>query len=97
MTEGRPGGRSLSVQMPARKTRNAGQVKPAAGNQPDPDPHNNSYRTQVINGFLEALDSLKYVEGVMIVATTNYPDKIDAAVLRPGRIDVRAQVPLPRS
>ncbi|MCQ0090503.1 AAA family ATPase [Roseovarius sp. M141] len=67
----------------------------AVGDRADPDPHNNSYRAQVINGFLEALDSLAYIEGVMIVATTNYPDKIDAAVLRPGRIDIKAQVPLP--
>ncbi|MCQ0093963.1 AAA family ATPase [Roseovarius sp. M141] len=67
----------------------------AVGDRADPDPHNNSYRAQVINAFLEALDSLKYIEGVMIVATTNFPDKIDAAVLRPGRIDIKAQVPLP--
>ncbi len=67
----------------------------AVGDRADPDPHNGSYRQQVINGFLEALDGLKYIEGVMIVGTTNYPDKIDAAVLRPGRIDIKAQVPLP--
>lgn len=67
----------------------------AVGDRADPDPHNGSYRQQVINGFLEALDTLKYIEGVMIVGTTNYPDRIDAAVLRPGRIDIKAQVPLP--
>ena len=67
----------------------------AVGDRADPDLHNSSYRQQVINGFLEALDSLKDIEGVMIVGTTNYPGKIDAAVLRPGRIDVKAQVPLP--
>ncbi len=67
----------------------------AVGDRADPDPHNRSYRQQVINGFLEALDGLRYLEGVMIVGTTNYPDKIDAAVLRPGRIDIKAQVPLP--
>ncbi|PVA08494.1 hypothetical protein DC366_18905, partial [Pelagivirga sediminicola] len=42
-----------------------------------------------------ALDGLAENEGVMLVCTTNYLDRIDAAILRPGRIDVRANVPLP--
>ncbi|WP_133176201.1 AAA family ATPase, partial [Pelagivirga sediminicola] len=42
-----------------------------------------------------ALDGLAENEGVMLVCTTNYLDRIDAAILRPGRIDARANVPLP--
>ena len=67
----------------------------AVGDRGDPERHNTNYRTQVINAFLLALDGLALNEGVMLVATTNYPDKIDAAILRPGRIDAKANVPLP--
>ncbi|WP_281968924.1 AAA family ATPase [Roseovarius nanhaiticus] len=67
----------------------------AVGDRADRERNNSNYRTQVINGFLEALDALATVEGVMVVGTTNYPDRIDAAILRPGRIDQRAEVPLP--
>ncbi|MFD0860511.1 AAA family ATPase [Roseovarius aquimarinus] len=65
------------------------------GDRADPSPMSRSYRQQVINGFLLELDHLAATEGVMLVATTNYMDRIDAAVLRPGRIDLRAEVPLP--
>ncbi|WP_281969129.1 AAA family ATPase [Roseovarius nanhaiticus] len=67
----------------------------AVGDRGDPERHNTNYRTQVINAFLLTLDGLASSEGVMLVATTNYPDKIDAAILRPGRIDAMANVPLP--
>jgi ATP-dependent Zn protease len=67
----------------------------AVGDRGDSERHNSNYRTQVINAFLLALDSLASNEGVMLVATTNYPDKIDAAILCPGRIDAKANVPLP--
>ncbi|MCV2894991.1 AAA family ATPase [Lentibacter sp. XHP0401] len=67
----------------------------AVGDRADPDPHNASYRHQVVNGFLEELDNLKHLEGVLVVGTCNYPKKIDAAVLRPGRFDIKVEVPLP--
>ena len=67
----------------------------AVGDRADPDPHNASYRHQVINGFLEQMDGLKQLEGVLVVGTCNYPGKIDAAVLRAGRFDIKVDVPLP--
>ncbi|MDN5873977.1 MAG: ATP-binding protein, partial [Sinobacteraceae bacterium] len=67
----------------------------AVGDRADPDSHNASYRHQVINGFLEEMDGLKHLEGVLVVGTCNYPDRIDAAVLRPGRFDLKVEVPLP--
>jgi cell division protease FtsH len=67
----------------------------AIGDRADPERHNSNYRQQVINAFLLALDGLASTEGVMLVATTNYAGKIDAAILRPGRIDAKANVPLP--
>jgi SpoVK/Ycf46/Vps4 family AAA+-type ATPase len=31
----------------------------------------------------------------MVVGTCNFPDRIDAAALRPGRFDMKVEVPLP--
>jgi hypothetical protein len=67
----------------------------AVGDRADVEPHNARYQLQVINGFLEEMDQLKHLEGVLVVGTCNYPDKIDAAVLRPGRFDIKVEVPLP--
>ena len=37
--------------------------------------------------FLNVLDGLIELHGVMIIITTNHPDKLDKALIRPGRID----------
>lgn len=67
----------------------------AVGSRSDPDRHANSYRTQVINGFLGHMDSIAQKEGVVVVGTCNYPERMDPAVLRAGRIDLKIRVPLP--
>jgi SpoVK/Ycf46/Vps4 family AAA+-type ATPase len=38
---------------------------------------------------LNILDGIIELHGVMIILTTNYPDRIDDALTRPGRIDFR--------
>ncbi|MFC2003066.1 AAA family ATPase [Chloroflexota bacterium] len=43
--------------------------------------------TRMTAQFLEALDGLKNVEGVMVIGTTNRIDSIDHATRRPGRFD----------
>ena len=67
----------------------------AVGSREDRDQHNRSYRTQVINAFLAEMDMIAREEGVVVVGTCNYPDTIDPAVLRAGRIDMKVSVPLP--
>ena len=67
----------------------------AVGDRSDTDRQGGRYQMQVINGFLEEMDRLKAMEGVLVVGTCNYPEKIDAAVLRPGRFDLKVEVPLP--
>jgi chaperone BCS1 len=42
-----------------------------------------------LSGLLNALDGLQTPKGVMFFMTTNFPEKLDAALLRPGRTDVR--------
>ncbi|MFB6354441.1 MAG: AAA family ATPase, partial [Halobacteriales archaeon] len=41
------------------------------------------------------LDGLEELEDVVVVATTNRPDLIDPALLRPGRLDRQVHVPVP--
>ena len=42
---------------------------------------------QVTNEFLQQVDGIKGVEGIVIVGATNRPDALDPAILRPGRFD----------
>jgi len=49
--------------------------------------HNASYVRQVINSFLECLDGTAGREGVVVVGACNNPAVMDAAILRPGRLD----------
>lgn len=56
---------------------------------------NADYKRQVINGLLECLDPSDGREGVIVVAATNFPDVIDPALLRPGRLERLIGIPLP--
>ena len=50
---------------------------------------------RVVSQLLTELDGLEELEDVVIIATTNRPDLIDAALLRPGRLDRHIHVPVP--
>jgi transitional endoplasmic reticulum ATPase len=50
---------------------------------------------RVVSQLLTELDGLEELEDVVVVATTNRPDLIDAALLRPGRLDRQVHVPVP--
>jgi len=39
--------------------------------------------------FLNILDGIIELHGIMIIMTTNYPEKIDNALIRPGRFDFK--------
>lgn len=67
----------------------------AFGDREGANEWNAQYVREVINGFLECLDGVEGREGVVIVGATNWPGKIDAAILRPGRLDRHVRVPLP--
>merc|ERR1711915_153550 len=38
--------------------------------------------------LLEVLDGVMEMDGRMLIITTNYPEKLDKALIRPGRIDM---------
>ncbi|QND41854.1 AAA family ATPase [Rhizobium leguminosarum bv. viciae] len=49
----------------------------------------------VVNALLECLDGAISREGVIVIGATNYPDNLDPALLRPGRLDRHFEIPLP--
>lgn len=56
---------------------------------------NNSVSDRVLAQLLTEMDGIESLTQVVIVAATNRPDKIDPALLRPGRLDSLIYVPLP--
>ena len=41
--------------------------------------------------LLEVLDGVMEMDGRMMIITTNYPEKLDKALIRPGRIDLKVK------
>ena len=54
-----------------------------------------SVGSRVVSQLLTELDGISHLKQVVVVAATNRPDLIDAALLRPGRIDRMLYVGLP--
>jgi cell division protease FtsH len=50
---------------------------------------------QTLNTMLVEMDGFDANEGVIVIAATNRPDTLDAALLRPGRFDRQVAVELP--
>lgn len=59
----------------------------AIGNRTDFKGDSEHYCREVVDALLECLDGADSRDGVVVVAATNYPEKIDPALLRPGRLD----------
>jgi cell division protease FtsH len=55
----------------------------------------NDEREQTLNQMLVEMDGFDTNVGVIVVAATNRPDILDAALLRPGRFDRQVYVTLP--
>ena len=55
----------------------------------------NDEREQTLNQMLVEMDGFETNVGVIVVAATNRPDILDAALLRPGRFDRQVYVTLP--
>ncbi|MBO9654465.1 MAG: AAA family ATPase [Agrobacterium tumefaciens] len=56
---------------------------------------NANYSLQVVNALLELLDGSTGREGVIVIAASNFPNNIDPALRRPGRLDRHIAIELP--
>jgi cell division protease FtsH len=54
-----------------------------------------SEHQQTINALLAAMDGFESSQGIVVIAATNRPEDLDAALLRPGRFDRKVFVPYP--
>lgn len=52
-------------------------------------------RSAALTQLLSEMDGFVPAEGVVVIGTTNRPDILDKALLRPGRFDRKVNVPLP--
>lgn len=74
-----------------KKRRREPEVLPDAWVGPHPDQTDGGALMQVFQGsigeLLNSLDGLVCSEGVVVVMTTNHPERLDPALIRPGRVD----------
>ncbi|KAF2752704.1 P-loop containing nucleoside triphosphate hydrolase protein [Pseudovirgaria hyperparasitica] len=71
-------------------------------NENDPSPGNTQpakteSTTISLSDLLNLMDGVASVEGVLLILTTNHPEKLDAALVRPGRIDQMIELGLTTS
>lgn len=55
----------------------------------------NSEQENTLNQLLVEMDGMNTVEGVVMLASTNRPDILDQALLRPGRFDRNIEIDIP--
>lgn len=68
----------------------------AVGAHRDNGPGSNDERNQTLNQLLTELDGFDTKESsIIVMAATNRPDVLDKALLRPGRLEKRVEVPYP--
>ena len=56
---------------------------------------NSVYQTDVINALLEQIQGIVTIDPVIVIGATNYPENVDPALRRAGRLDQMVELPLP--
>eukprot|EP00747_Dinoflagellata_sp_TGD_P091417 gnl/TRDRNA2_/TRDRNA2_165042_c0_seq1.p1 gnl/TRDRNA2_/TRDRNA2_165042_c0~~gnl/TRDRNA2_/TRDRNA2_165042_c0_seq1.p1 ORF type:complete len:804 (+),score=129.48 gnl/TRDRNA2_/TRDRNA2_165042_c0_seq1:316-2412(+) len=54
-----------------------------------------SHHRQTLNQILVEVDGFKQNEGLVLIAATNFPESLDKALTRAGRLDKKVVLPLP--
>lgn len=67
----------------------------AFGDRARPRDHNSAYTDYVVTALIDLLDGYEGHEGVIVMAATNHPEKLDRAIVRPGRFDRILTLPHP--
>ncbi|RPB13937.1 hypothetical protein P167DRAFT_564141 [Morchella conica CCBAS932] len=83
----------LLTKLPERSIALLEDVDAAFGNrrtQSDEDGYQGANVT--FSGLLNALDGVASSEERIVIMTTNHPERLDEALVRPGRVDVRAEI-----
>jgi chaperone BCS1 len=62
---------------------------PATNPASPPTPPNDTVKGISLSGFLNIIDGVASSEGRVLVMTTNHIEKLDAALIRPGRVDLQ--------
>jgi DNA polymerase III delta prime subunit len=57
--------------------------------------HHDDWWSAIVNTLLEQLDGFERREGVVVIAACNDPSRLDAALVRAGRLDHHIAIPLP--
>ena len=52
-------------------------------------------KASVVNQILSKLDGVNTIDNILMVGMTNRRELLDAALLRPGRLEVQIEVPMP--
>ena len=65
------------------------------GTMRDYSSNSNSERVVTLNAILNEIDGFNNLENVIVIAATNKADKLDPALVRPGRFDKKITVNLP--
>ncbi len=62
---------------------------------PQPAPHPTTKVGISLSGLLNAIDGVSSSEGHVLIMTTNFPEELDKALVRPGRVDMHVHFELP--
>ena len=69
---------------------------PPGGLPPPPLPPAATTKTGIsLSSLLNAIDGVSSSEGHVLIMTTNFPDQLDKALVRPGRVDLHVNFTLP--
>jgi chaperone BCS1 len=82
----------LLTQLPEKSILLLEDVDAALVNRRQRDPDGYSGRTVTASGLLNALDGLAAGEDRITFLTTNHIDRLDPALIRPGRVDMMVRI-----